>query len=124
MENCYFLFGIKIFNIRIGRVVYHSQGEVANVIFNWEKVYNSFWLLGFYHTHPGDDIEYSDRDRKTMGAWVSCRWRDLICGIWSEDKSKRNAFLFTKDKHIKLIKDFFLWKLYVAIETMSDKEIV
>jgi len=96
--------------------VYHSNGGTANVVFDWEKVYNSRWLLGFYHNHPGDGIEYSDRDRRTMGAWVSCHWKDLICGIWNSNKTVRNSYLFTKDKKIKFVKDFFIGNFYFAIE--------
>jgi proteasome lid subunit RPN8/RPN11 len=119
LENCYFLLGIKILWLRIGRVIYHSQGSVASVDFDWEKVYDSRWLLGFYHTHPGNSINYSDRDRRTMRAWVSCRWRDLICGIWNEKRTERNCYLFTKDKKVRLIKDFFYGKFYLAIEGKS-----
>lgn len=120
MENCYFLFGIKILWFRIGRIVYHSKGGPASVDFDWKKVYNSRWLLGFYHTHPGNLIHYSDRDKRTMGAWVSCCWRDLICGIWNEKKTMRNCYLFTKDKKIKAVKDFFVGKFYFAVEKKGN----
>jgi len=115
-EKCWFIYGIKIKKIYIGIIVKHSNGKRAGVKFNWKKIYNSKYLIGFFHTHPGHNIRYSCTDRDTMNAWVFCLWRDLICGIWSEDKSINNCYLFKTNKSIKVMKRTWSKFLFFGME--------
>ena len=103
-EKCWFIYGIKIKNFYIGFVLKHSNGVAAGVEFDWEKIYNSKYIIGFFHTHPNGMLNYSDTDYRTMNAWVSCLWRNLICGIWNEERSKNICYLFKKDKTREILK--------------------
>jgi len=106
-EKCWFIFGFRIKNIFIGIIIKHSDGTAGAVDFDWEKIYNSKRLIGFFHTHPSGMMHYSDIDNRTMKAWVSCLWRDLICGIWNEERTKRDCNLFTKEKEVKYMKVYW-----------------
>ena len=115
-EECWFLFGIRIWKFSFGYFEYHSKGTSGGVDFDWSKVYDSKFLLGFYHTHPTAEVtNYSPTDEKTMRGWVVCRWRDLICGIWNCDRNFRTCYLFTREKKIRVIWDKIIFdKFYIA----------
>ena len=42
-------------------------------------------IIGFYHTHPGFSATPSSRDDRTMGAWVNCFGKSLLCVIKGVD---------------------------------------
>jgi hypothetical protein len=104
IERCWFIYGFRLGNLFLGIIIKHSQGEIANVKFNWEKIYDSKYLLGFFHTHPDGMLGYSDTDYRTMRAWVSCMGQDLICGIWNEQRNLNACYLFKNNKTISKIK--------------------
>lgn len=92
-ERCWFLFGKKIGKRYIGVLKYHSEGGPAQVDFNWEEAIKGN-LIGFLHTHPSGFEGPSQRDHKTMKAWVRAEGKSLICGIHSG--KKKNFFLYYK----------------------------
>jgi len=91
VEEVWFLFGIRIFNLFFGFTVYQNSGEVAHVDFNWKKAFSFLpflkdsnkFLIGFYHTHPGGDPYPSTTDTETMGTWVIALGKPTLCGIRS-----------------------------------------
>ena len=95
-ERCWFIYGFKIENYYFGFVKKHSNGIVGGVEFDWKKVWDSKYLIGWFHTHPKNMLAYSDTDYKTMTAWVDCLWKDLVCGIWNEERTKNKCYLFKK----------------------------
>jgi hypothetical protein len=70
-----------------GRLREHRIGGPSSVDFDWkwvlkrEEQYGD--ILGFYHTHPGGFARPSERDTRTMRAWVSCLGKPLMCVIES-----------------------------------------
>jgi hypothetical protein len=42
-------------------------------------------VVGFLHTHPGMIASPSDRDYRTMRAWVNCFGKSLVCVIEGTD---------------------------------------
>ena len=91
VEEVWFLFGIRIFNLFFGFTVYQNSGEVAHVDFNWKKAFSFLpflkdsnkFLIGFYHTHPGGDPYPSSTDTETMGTWVKAMGKPMLAGIKS-----------------------------------------
>jgi len=88
-----------------GRICYvrlrqFCSGGPASVEFDWayvlerEERYGD--ILGFYHTHPAGLIRPSDRDVRTMRAWVSCLGKPLICVI--ESDATLTAYMFETDE--------------------------
>ena len=53
-------------------------------------------VAGFFHTHPQGLAIPSERDLRTMRAWVSCFGKPLLCLIDSGDRL--SAFLFQTDE--------------------------
>lgn len=84
MEECWFIYGMKIGPCWVGRLKYHSRGTVASVDFDWSKAAN-VTIIGFYHSHPGGRPSPSTRDDRTMSAWVRAEGRPLLCGIFSNN---------------------------------------
>jgi proteasome lid subunit RPN8/RPN11 len=66
-----------------------TSGKIASVDFdpyyvlNQEDAHHN--VIGFLHTHPHWTASPSDRDFKTMTAWVSCLGKSLICAIHGTD---------------------------------------
>jgi len=116
VENCWFIYGLKIKKFYIGFVVKHSTGEASGVEFDWKKIYDSKYLIGFFHTHPRDVMGYSITDDTTMKAWVSCMWRDLICGIWNETRTQAACYLFKKNKSQEFIRCYNSKVLFIGRE--------
>jgi proteasome lid subunit RPN8/RPN11 len=75
-------------------------GDPASVQFDWAWVLDREErrgdILGFFHTHPPEGSQPSQRDVRTMRAWVSCLGKPLLCLISSEDTL--NGYLFTDDE--------------------------
>jgi len=53
-------------------------------------------VIGFYHTHPSELTTPSQRDVRTMRAWVSCFGKPLLCVIESGDVL--TAYVFRTDE--------------------------
>lgn len=84
----------------IGRLTQKQSGEAASVRFDWAWVLareeGRGDVIGFYHTHPGRLISPSQRDVRTMRAWVSCFGKPLLCLV--ESGSSLAAYLFETDE--------------------------
>lgn len=86
--------------IWFARLRQFRSGEPTSVEFDWawvlerEERYGD--ILGFYHTHPASLITPSDRDVRTMRAWVSCLGKPLLCVI--ETDARLTAYVFETDE--------------------------
>jgi proteasome lid subunit RPN8/RPN11 len=67
-----------------------TRGDVASVPFDAAGVLareeSKGDVVGFYHTHPAGPPEPSQRDLRTMRAWVSSFGKPLLCLIESDGK--------------------------------------
>jgi hypothetical protein len=99
-EECAVLVGQRRRGIWYGRLRQRQMGGPASVEFDWawvmerEERYGD--VAGFYHTHPQGLTTPSQRDLRTMGAWVSCFGKPLLCLIESGDRL--SAYLFETDE--------------------------
>jgi hypothetical protein len=80
VEECWFVYGIRIFRRFIGFRVYHSSGTPSQVQFSWEKALSKF-LIGWVHTHPKGHTHVSYTDDKTMRGWTLALGKPLLCGV-------------------------------------------
>jgi hypothetical protein len=84
-----------------GQLVQGQAGGPASVEFDWAWVLareeEQGDVVGFYHTHPGGSVAPSQRDVRTMQAWVSCFDKPLLCLIGGG--SVLAAYLFETDEH-------------------------
>lgn len=81
IEECWFIYGVRVAGLFIGFPVYHSAGTSGSVEFSWEKALNPR-LIGWIHTHPkGFGPRPSETDNSTMRGWVRGVARPMICGI-------------------------------------------
>lgn len=53
-------------------------------------------VIGFYHTHPSGMPRPSQRDDRTMHAWVGSFGKPLLCAIEAEGKAA--AYLYKDDE--------------------------
>ena len=84
VENCWFIYGIRIGIFCIGWVKHHSSGSTGGVSFDLDKVIDHPRFLGWVHTHPGEGfVQPSSTDHKTMRGWVRTQGRPLLCVIVS-----------------------------------------
>jgi proteasome lid subunit RPN8/RPN11 len=84
IEECWFIYGVKVMGFFIGYPVYHSAGTSGFVEFDWKKAMNPF-LIGWFHTHPdGFGPHPSDTDNSTMRGWVRGKAKSMVCGIACE----------------------------------------
>ena len=89
---------VEVFSLMVGeavgdlwhaRMIFDTTGSRATVSFDAEQVlqreerYGD--VLGFYHTHPDMPADPSFQDIRTMGAWVDCLGKSLLCLILGED---------------------------------------
>lgn len=94
------LVGRRRGRIWYGRLRERRGGGPASVEFDWawvlarEERYGD--VAGFYHTHPPGLAAPSQRDLRTMRAWVSCLGKPLLCVIESGDVLA--AYLFCTDE--------------------------
>jgi len=92
IEECWFIYGIRIKQYYFGFLRYHSKGGPASVEFDWLKALNRF-LLGWYHSHPKGATTYpSDRDYRTMRSWVLGKGKSMLCGIFCEGQQQCHLF--------------------------------
>jgi hypothetical protein len=86
-EEAAVLIGYRRGDIWYGRLRQRWAGRKASVEFDWswvldrEERYGD--VVGFYHTHPAGLSAPSDRDVRTMRAWVTCLGKPLLCLIES-----------------------------------------
>jgi proteasome lid subunit RPN8/RPN11 len=86
-EISYVLVGQRRGRVWHGRLRQRQEGQPASVEFDWawvwerEERYGD--VVGFFHTHPAGLAATSARDVRTMGAWVSCLGKPLLCVIAS-----------------------------------------
>ncbi len=77
-----------------------TQGGPASVAFDpaWviEREESRGDVIGFYHTHPGGMPGPSQRDHRTMRAWVGSFGKPLLCLI--EADGVVNAYLYVDDE--------------------------
>jgi len=85
IEECWFIYGVRIKNYFYGFYKYHSAGSSGHVEFDWKQAMNPM-LIGWIHTHPnGFGPRPSSMDNSTMAGWVRGKARPLICGILCDD---------------------------------------
>jgi len=80
-EDCWFVYGMKVGSLYVGRCVHHSQGSAGGVDFDWELAWKKK-PIGWFHSHPGEKFtQPSSTDHKTMRSWVRAFGRPVLCGI-------------------------------------------
>jgi proteasome lid subunit RPN8/RPN11 len=101
MNEIYYLFvGQRRGRIWHGRLRRRQIGQPHGVEFDWqwalerEERYGD--VAGFYHTHAPGHVVPSERDVRTMRAWVSCLGKPLLCLI--ESGGTLHAYLFATDE--------------------------
>jgi hypothetical protein len=98
-EESAVLIGHRRGRIWHGRLRQRQVGSPASVEFDWDWVLRreerSRDVLGFYHTHPAGIATPSQRDVRTMRAWVSCLGKPLLCII--ESGGGLAAYVFRTD---------------------------
>lgn len=92
------------------------KGRPASVEFSWKRVmrreekYRD--VAGFYHTHPRFSPAPSERDIKTMHAWVIAFGKPMLCAIRSG--SIWGFYLFSEKgyRKIRVLKQGkrFIWR--------------
>jgi hypothetical protein len=84
-----------------GRLWRRATGGPAAVEVDWaavlEREERRGDVLGFYHTHPGGGAAPSERDVRTMRAWVSCLGKPLLCLIASGQLLRGTLFANDED---------------------------
>jgi hypothetical protein len=99
-EVSYILIGQGRDGIWYGRLRQRQVGSPASVEFDWawvmarEERYGD--VAGFFHTHPAGLATPSERDLRTMRAWVSCFGKPLLCLI--DSGTRLSAYLFQTDE--------------------------
>lgn len=100
VEHCWILVGRRQGAFWHARRMQPTRGQVASVAFDGRWVLDREERLGdvvgFYHTHPGGPARPSDRDLRTMRAWVGSFGKPLVCVIESEGKLA--AYRFEHDR--------------------------
>ncbi len=59
-------------------------------------------VVGFYHTHPSGMSAPSQRDHRTMRAWVSSFGKSLLCLIEADKKVRAYHYLDDSSKGVAL----------------------
>ena len=79
-----------------------TKGEIASVEFDADWVLkreeSKGDIIGFYHTHPSGMPTPSQRDHRTMRAWVGSFGKPLLCLI--EADSKIRAYHYVDDQSV------------------------
>lgn len=100
-EHCWILTGKVQHLTWSGKIQKESEGRPASVDFDYNYVLKREEekrdIIGFCHTHPGFLAIPSDRDVRTMGAWVNCLGKPLLCLIEGTDGLR--AYLFYDDEY-------------------------
>jgi proteasome lid subunit RPN8/RPN11 len=100
VERCWILLGSRQGAFWHARCKRPTRGKPASVAFDaaWvlEREERHADVVGFYHTHPDGPPTPSDRDLRTMRAWVSSFGKPLLCLI--ESDGKLAAYRFDDDR--------------------------
>jgi proteasome lid subunit RPN8/RPN11 len=96
VEQCWTLVGGRRGCIWLCRRVRRASGERASVRFDgaWtlEREETHGDVAGFLHTHPDGPASPSDRDVRTMRAWVRAFGKPLLCLIADPDALRGYRF--------------------------------
>ena len=88
-EECWTLVGRRQGSFWYARRMRATRGEPSSVEFdsNWalDREESKGDVVGFFHTHPSGSTDPSQRDLKTMRAWVSSLGKPLLCVIAGDD---------------------------------------
>ena len=123
LEECWFLYGVRIGPLYIGRLKYVSQGTAGSVDFDWQPAMDKK-VIGWYHTHPGEDFTTpSATDHKTMRSWVKGRGDLMLCGIKSGDSQKCYAFYRSDGTAIlyNVMVSFLTGNFFVGMLTLDER---
>ena len=100
-EECAVVVGHCRRGIWYGRLRQRQMGNPTSVEFDWawvmEREERCGDVAGFYHTHPQGLATPSQRDLRTMRAWVSCFGKPLLCLIESGDRLSASLFATDED---------------------------
>jgi len=100
VERCWILLGRRQGAFWHARRRRPTSGEPATVAFDgrWllEREEQHADVVGFYHTHPSGLPRPSQRDLRTMQAWVSSFGKPLLCLI--ESDGQLAAYRFDDDR--------------------------
>lgn len=120
IENCWYLYGIRLGKYIIGYRRYHGSGTAGSVRIDYKTASNP-WVVGWYHTHPGiKNINPSSTDNKTMRSWVRAFYKYYLCGIICGNREACYCYhitgIFNKVTRVKKSKVdiFFLNNLFIA----------
>lgn len=81
VEECWFIYGLRLGSLYLGFLKYHSSGTAVSVDFDWHKALSPL-LIGWYHSHPGEKfLTPSSIDDSTMRSWVKGLGHSVLCGI-------------------------------------------
>ena len=99
-EVSYVLVGQRRGRVWYGRLRQRQVGDPGSVAFDWSWVLareeGRGDILGFFHTHPVGATLPSQRDVRTLRAWVSCLGKPLLCLIAGGDTL--DGYLFVHDE--------------------------
>lgn len=99
-ETIAVLVGQRQGRIWYGRLRQRGVGGPASAEFDWawvlEREERRGDIIGFYHTHPTGLTTPSQRDVRTMRAWVGCFGKSLLCVI--ESGETLTAYVFQTDE--------------------------
>ena len=100
VERCWTLVGRRQGHFWYARKVRPTRGSPAHVEFDaaWvlKREESKGDVVGFYHTHPSGMRLPSQRDHRTMRAWVGSFGKPLLCLI--EADSKVTAYRYEDDQ--------------------------
>jgi hypothetical protein len=95
VEECWFIYGLRLGSIYLGFLKYHSKGTAGSVDFDWHKALTPL-LIGWYHSHPGRKfLTPSSIDDRTMRSWIKATNKKLLCGIFCQDEQR--CYCYYKD---------------------------
>lgn len=120
-EISYILIGRRQGGIWYGRLRRRQVGSPGSVEFDWawvierEERYGD--VAGFFHTHPTGLAAPSQRDLRTMRAWVSCFGKPLLCLIDSGHRLSAHLFQTDEDEGCTVARvERFPRNVIVAVE--------
>ena len=88
VEECWFIYGLRLGTVYLGFLKYHSKGTSGSVDFDWHKALAPLFI-GWYHSHPGQKfLTPSDRDNRTMKSWIIGMFEPRLCGIFCDGEQR------------------------------------
>ena len=99
VEVCQVIVGDIGNGLWFGRTRSLTSGQPTEVECDWqwalEREEEKEDVLGFYHTHPNMPATPSNRDLRTMQAWVDCLGKPLVFVI--EGSNEARAYWYAND---------------------------